>query len=308
MRIIYMGTPEFAVPPLHALVDAGHEIAAVVTKPDMPQGRKMILTPPPVRIAAQALGLPIYQPATLKDEKMTELLCSFSPDVIVVAAYGKILPKAILELPVYGCINLHASLLPKFRGASPIQTAILSGEKITGVTAMQMAEGIDTGDILQSVSTPIGLEENAQELTARLSRLGAELIVKTLTLVQEGKINPKPQQDSESCYAPLITKKMSEINWDRTALEIHNQIRALYPWPAASTSAGHRKLKILRSCISNEKAEGGTGNVFPADGRFLVRCGGDTALELLEVQPEGGRRMSGRDFLRGHPADELQLS
>lgn len=307
MRIIFMGTPEFAVPPLRALLRVGHEVAAVFTRPDRPKGRRMAVTPPPVKVLAQAAGIPVFQPVTFRDGAAAAQIAALRPDLIVVAAYGRILPKAVLEIPRFGCINVHASLLPKYRGASPIQAALLNGEAVTGVTAMQMSEGLDTGDILMSESTPVGPEENAQELTGRLSRLGAGLLVRTLEALRAGTLHPVPQNDAESCYAPMLTKKMSPVDWNLPAGKIHNRVRGLYPWPGASTVCRRRHLKILRSRVAADH-EGPAGSAFSPDGRFLVCCGGGTALELLTVQPEGGKKMSGADFLRGHPVDGILLT
>ena len=301
MRIVFMGTPEFAVPSLQALLDAGHEVAAAFTQPDKPKGRKQILTPPPVKVLAQERGVPVFQPATLRTPEAEKLLRELAPELIVVAAYGKILPKVILELPKYGCVNVHASLLPKYRGAAPIQWAIINGEEKAGATTMQMAEGIDTGDMLLSDSTPIGPEENAEELTARLAQLGASLLVKTLESLQAGTIVPVKQDDAKSCYVSMLSRELSPVDWNRPAAELHNQVRGLYPWPAAETSCEGKRLKLFRSRVAAGRL-GLPGTVSVSEGKFTVCCGDGIALELLEVQPENGKRMNGADFLRGHPA------
>ncbi|XOQ44052.1 MAG: Methionyl-tRNA formyltransferase [Clostridium sp.] len=305
MKIVFMGTPEFAVPPLQALINAGHEVAAVFTRRDKPVGRKQILTAPPVKTLAVENGIPVFQPDTLRSAETEEILRRIAPDVIVVAAYGKILPKNILELPRFGCVNVHASLLPKYRGAAPIQQAILDGESVTGVTTMQMAEGLDTGDILLSEKTKIDPEETAGELTVRLSEIGAHLIVKTLTALEAGTVTPVPQNDAESSYAPMLTKERSPIDWKRTAVQIHNQVRGLSPWPSACTVYQGKKLKIHRTRLAGTAA-GIPGQIL-AGKEFKVVCGDGTALELLEVQPEGRKKMKGSDFLRGHPADGIIL-
>jgi methionyl-tRNA formyltransferase len=304
MRVVYMGTPEFAVPPLQSILNAGHEVAGVFTRADKPQGRKMLLTPPPVKVLAESEHIPVFQPASLKDGRAASILERLQPDVVVVAAYGMLLPKAVLSIPRFGCINIHASLLPKYRGAAPIQAAVLNGEAKTGVTAMQMSEGLDTGDILFQESTPIGTSENTKDLSARLSRLGAGLIVRTLDALRDGTVHPIPQDDSQSCYAPKITKKMSPVDWTRSAEEIHNQVRALYPWPAACTLFRSRHLKICRSRTAG-KQYGTPGLAVSENGSFLVCCGDGSALELMGVQLEGGRRMSGSDFLRGHSIEGI---
>lgn len=299
MRILFMGTPEFAVPCLQSLLDAGHEVAAVFTRQDKPKGRGYALSAPPVKVLAEQRGIPIYQPATLRAPEAAETVRGLSPDAVVVVAYGKILPKEILRIPPFGCINVHASLLPKYRGAAPIQWAVVNGEKVTGVTTMMMDEGIDTGDILFSERTGIGPDETAGELSERLSKIGAGLLVKTLEAVRDGTAVRIPQ-GGESCYAPMLSREKSHIDWSRPAGEIHNLARGLLPWPAAWTVCGGKRLKLFGSAAVPGPA-GEAGRVSGRDGRFLVSCGEGTALELLEVQPEGGRRMSGRDFLRGHP-------
>ncbi|MFU0833095.1 MAG: Methionyl-tRNA formyltransferase [Oscillospiraceae bacterium] len=299
MKIVFMGTPEFAVPSLPALIQAGHDVAAVFTRKDKPVGRKRILTAPPVKTLAMEKGIPVFQPDTLRGAETEEILRRIGPDVIVVAAYGKMLPKNILELPRFGCVNVHASLLPKYRGAAPIQQAILDGESVTGVTTMQMSEGLDTGDILLCEKTEIDPEETAVELTVRLSKIGAQLIVRTLTELEAGTITPVPQNDAESSYAPMLTKERSPVDWNRKAVQIHNQVRGLFPWPGACTVYKGKKLKIHRTRIASA-AKGVPGQILSGK-EFKVVCGDGTALELLEVQPEGGKKMKGSDFLRGHP-------
>ena len=307
MRIVFMGTPEFAVPSLRALLDAGHDVAAVFTQPDKPQGRRMTLTPPPVKQAAEENGIPVFQPKTLKSPEEVSRISGMNPDAIVVAAYGKILPKAVLDIPKFGCINVHASLLPKYRGAAPIQAAILNGDAEAGVTIMMMAEACDTGDILFEKATPIGPEENTPGLTKRLADLGAGLLVTALKAVEDGSAVPQKQDDARSSYVSLITKKMSPVDWSRTAQEIHNQIRALDPWPAASAELEGHRLKIYRSRPAGGEY-GEPGLVVPGSEKFIVCCGDGSALELLEVQTEGGKKMSGSDFLRGHAAQGMKLS
>lgn len=306
MRIVFMGTPEFAVPSLKALLSAGHEVAAVFTQPDKPQGRKMLLTPPPVKVLAAVENIPVFQPASLKGPEQAKAISELRPDAIVVAAYGKILPKAVLDIPKFGCINVHASLLPKYRGAAPVQAAILNGDEKTGVTTMLMGEACDKGDILMTESTPIGPDETAQALTARLAQLGAGLVVRTLDAVRDETVEPKAQDESGASYVSLVTKKMSPIDWNRPARKIHNQIRALFPWPAASAEIHGRRLKIYRSRLTGDRP-GEPGLVVPGTDAFIVCCGDGTALELLEVQSEGGRKMSGCDYLRGHRAQGLKL-
>lgn len=292
-----MGTPDFAVPSLDALARAGHEVCAVYTQPDKPQGRKQTLTPPPVKTLALDLGLPVFQPPTLRDEVELERLRGFAPEVIIVAAYGKILPRAALDIPPFGCVNVHASLLPRWRGAAPIQWAVIAGDKTTGVTIMQMAEGIDTGDILLSKETAIGERETAGELFERLAHSGAELLVEALGRLNE--LERVPQDEMESCYARMLDKRMAEIDWTKSAREIDCLVRGLNPWPIALTKLEGARLKIYESLPC--EGEGSPGEVIESDTKtgLTVACG-EGALRLTEVQLTGGKRMKCSDFLRGH--------
>lgn len=308
MRIVFMGTPDFAVPSLKSIVRAGYAVCAVFTQPDKPKGRGYVLTPPPVKECALRHGIPVFQPKTLRTPEAARQLRELHPDAIVVAAYGKILPKEILEIPPLGCINVHASLLPKYRGAAPIQWAVINGEKETGVTTMYMAEGLDTGDMLMAEKTGIGPEETAGELHDRLSRIGADLIVRTLRAAEHGTLKRTPQTEENTCYASMLTKELSRIDWGKSARKIHNLVRGLSPWPAAETAYGGKRLKIHGAKIAQDRSGNAPcGLVMPENGRFLVACGDGTALELTEVQPEGKKKMSGADFLRGHPADQNMI-
>lgn len=306
MRIVFMGTPDFAVPSLQSLVDAGHDVCAVFTQTDKPKGRGYTLTPPPVKELALKYQIPVYQPKTLRNAEIIEQIRGMRPDAIVVVAYGKILPKEILDIPPCGCINVHASLLPKYRGAAPIQWSVINGETETGVTTMYMAEGIDTGDMIQQTVTKIDPDETAGELHDRLSVLGAELLVKTLQAVLEGSASRTSQSEEETCYAPMLTKELSHIDWSKSARSIHNQVRGLSPWPVASTVYNGKVLKIYRTRVV-EHSELESGSAFSRDGLLYVSCGENSTLELLEVQLEGKKRMSGRDFLLGHPLKEPVL-
>ena len=304
MKIIFMGTPDFSVGTLEALVDAGHDVCLAVTQPDKPKGRGKEMQPTPVKEAAERHGIPVYQPKKIRDPQCVEELKKYQADVMVVIAFGQILPRSILELTPYGCINVHASLLPKYRGAAPIQWSILRGEKTTGVTTMYMAEGLDTGDMLMKAETEIGPDETAGELHDRLSQLGADLIVRTLDAMKAGTLTRTPQDDALSCYAPILTRDLSKIAWTKTAQEIHNQVRGLSPWPSASTVWGGKTLKIHKTKLLSG-VSGAPGEVKP--GKSLVVCCGEGAVELLTVQYEGGKRMSGADFLLGHPAPDGTL-
>ncbi len=301
-----MGTPDFAVPCLQSLIDAGHDVCAVFTQPDKPKGRGYTLTPPPIKELALRHQIEVFQPKTLRTAEAAETIRRLNPDAVVVVAYGKILPREILDIPRLGCINVHASLLPKYRGAAPIQWAVINGEKVTGVTTQYMAEGIDTGDILLTEKTEIGADETAGELHDRLSVLGSRLIVRTLEAVESGTAKRIPQTEEDACYASMLTKELSRIDWSKPANTIHDLVRGLSPWPVASTVYRSKVLKIYQAKIT-EGISGDAGQVFVKEGNFVVCCGSGTAVELVQVQYEGGKRMSGKDFLRGHPADDAMI-
>lgn len=299
MKILFMGTPEFSVPTLKALISAGHEIVGVFTQPDKAVGRKQIMTPPPVKVCATENNIPVFQYNTLKDGVAEKQVAELSPEVIVTVAYGKILPESILNMPKYGCVNGHASLLPRHRGASPIQWAIVSGDKKTGITTMYMAKGIDTGDMLLKSETEIGEEETAGQLHDRLADMGAELMVKTLDGLLKGEITPVPQDDSLSTYAPIITKDMGFLRFDKTAEEICNLIRGFNPWPAAYFMLDGKRVKVFASKVS-ENTKKPAGEIIGSDGELTVACAEGTSLTLTEIQPEGSKRMSAKDYLVGH--------
>ena len=302
MRIVFMGTPEFAVPSLERLIADGHEICGVFTQPDKPKNRGMKLTPSPVKVTALAHDLPVYQPATLKNGEALEQLKALAPDLIAVAAYGKILPQDILDLPKLGCINVHSSLLPKYRGAAPIHWAILKGEEETGVTIMHMAAGLDTGDMILSRATPIDPDETVEQLHDRLARIGAELLSEAVVRLADGTAPRIPQDDSLSCYAPMLSRELSPIEWNRTAKEIHNQVRGLIPWPATSTTLGGVNFKLYAVTETGEDTSAAPGTVLRTDKKGLyVSCGDGKVLRVDELQAEGGRRMKAADYLRGHP-------
>ena len=294
MKIVFMGTPDYAVKTLEALIGAGHTVAAVFAQPDKPVGRKQILTPPPVKVCAQKYGIPVFQPRTLRDGEAEKIIRNISPDVIAVVAYGKILPTEILTLPRYGCVNGHASLLPKYRGAAPIQWCIVNGEK-----EMQMDEGMDTGDILETAVTEIGAEETAGELFERLSVIGAELLVKTLADIENGSITPIKQDESKATSAPIIKKEMAKISFhDMTADEVHNAVRGFYPWPVAFFISGGKRIKIIKSRVVN--MHGTAGAVLKSDSELIVACKKE-AVSLETIQPEGSKPMSSKQYLCGRP-------
>ncbi len=296
-----MGTPDFAVPSLQKLLERNDEVCAVFTQPDKPKGRGHKLQAPPVKVLALEHGLPVFQPDTLRTEEAEKHIRELAPDVIVVAAYGKLLPKAVLEIPKFGCINVHGSLLPKYRGAAPIQWAVIHGEQTAGVTTMYMAEGMDTGDMLLKAETPVGPEETAGELFDRLKLLGAELLGDTLEQLEQGSLRRTPQNEAEATRAPMLSKELSQIDWTRPAQTLHDLIRGLNPWPAAFTMLEGKRLKLLSSRVREEQGEPGRLKV--QDEGLLVFCG-EGALLLTELQTENGKRMSGKEYLLGHPVKE----
>lgn len=304
MNIVFMGTPDFAVPCLKALVESGENVTAVFSQPDKPKGRGYKLTPPPVKEYAVSQNIPVYQPASLKKgddaEEAYRVLSELAPDLIVVVAYGKLLPPRILELPKTYCINIHASLLPKYRGAGPIQWSILNGETETGVTSMIMEEGLDTGDMLIKAALEIGENETADELHDRLAALGADVLLETVKAVKTGNINPVKQDDSLSCYAPMLSKELCPIDFGKSAKEIHDQIRGLSSWPCAVANISGRRLKIYRSELDRTCHEGlAPGEICDRD-RLTVVCGDGFGITFTEVQAEGGKRMKTADYLRGN--------
>ena len=294
MKIVFMGTPDFSVPCLTALKNEGHDIAAVFTQPDKPVGRKQLLTPPPVKVKAAEMGIKIYQPNTLRDGTAFDILKDCNPDVIVVVAYGKILPREILDLPKYGCINVHASLLPRHRGASPIQWAIVCGDSVSGVTTMKMADGIDTGDMLEKTEIVIEDDDTAQTLHDKLSSAGAQLIVSTLENIEN--ITPQKQNDENATHAPIIKREMGALDFSKPAKDLHNLVRGFYPWPAAYTHSGGKRLKIYKTALSDVKMTAGDAVI--KDGRLYIGCA-TGALEILELQLEGKSRMNAADFIKG---------
>lgn len=297
MNVVFMGTPDFAVPCLKSLIENNYNVVGVFTKPDKPKGRGYKLTSTPVKQQALEYNINVYQPETLKNDEQFNLLKELNPDVIVVVAYGQILPKTILELPKYGCINVHASLLPKYRGAGPIQWSIINGEKVTGVTTMLMDVGVDTGDMLLKSQTNIEPNETASMLHDRLSIIGANALIETLNKIQEKDKIRQKQDDENSTYAPMLSKKLSNIDFNKPAQQVHDLIRGLSTWPCAQTKLNNKNLKIYKSKI----ALGFKGNIGEIldEKRFIVGCQ-DNAVEFIEVQCEGGKKMIVQDFLRGN--------
>ncbi len=298
LRVVFMGTPEFAVPSLKRLVEEGYNVKLVITQPDKPAGRGRKLTPPPVKVTAEKLGIPVYQPEKIKEnEELRKILEDLNPDLIVVAAYGKILPDWLINLPRFGTINVHASLLPKYRGASPIQWALLNGEKETGVTIMKVIPELDAGDIISQRRVKIEKEDNAQTLHDKLSRIGADLLVETIPLYVSGELKPVPQNSEEATYCPQIKKEMGEIDWKRSAEEIFNQVRAFTPWPSAYTTYRGKRIKILK--VRPVEGSGSPGEIIKADSELIIATG-KNALRVEKLKPEGKREISGEEFIRGY--------
>ena len=302
MKILFMGTPEFAVPSLNALLGAGHTVCGVFTQPDKPKNRGMKLLPSPVKVCALSHEIPVFQPAKMRDGEALGYLRELDPELIVVAAYGKILPSEILDYPVKGCINVHSSLLPKYRGAAPINWAILNGEAVTGVTIMHMAPALDAGDIISQASTPIGADETAPTLTARLAELGAELLVSAVEAIGAGTAARTPQDEADSTYAPMLSRELSPMDWSKPARTLHDQVRGLLPWPAAVAEFGGIRCKVFSTDLPLQTTDAAPGTILEAGKRGIdIACGGGTVLHIDELQADGGKRMKAADYLRGHP-------
>lgn len=304
MRVVFMGTPQFAVPSLQALIDAGHQICGVFSQPDKPVGRHQNkLQPPPVKELAQAHQIPVYQPEKLRTGEAFQLLKELSPELIVVAAYGRILPDDILALPPKGCINVHSSLLPKYRGAAPIHWAVINGEAETGVTIMDMASELDAGDVIAQVSTPIGPDELVGEVHDRLAELGGKLLVQAVQEIEAGTAVHTPQDPEQVTFAPMLSRALSPIDWTQSARNIHNRVRGLNPWPACSTDIfGGEPVKVFRSKVLDCREDKEPGTILSGSKEGVdVVCGDGQVLRLLELQAPGSRRMSAADYLRGHP-------
>lgn len=298
MRIIFFGTPAFAVPSLHALLKAGADIAAVVTQPDRAKGRGHAVSPPPVKEAAVAAGLQVLQPATVKNEDFFRELSRHRPEIIVVVAYGKIIPPRILALPPLGCINVHASLLPKYRGAAPIQWALINGERKTGITTMMMDEGLDTGGILLQEELAIEKEDNALTLSKKLAELGSTLLVQTLNSLYAQTIKPVPQK-GEATFAPPLKKESGRIDWRRPAEEIHNLVRGTYPWPGAYFFIKDEKVTVLSTAVADEENGHLPGRIAEIRNREILVSAGKGLLSVIELRPQGKQSMDAASFARG---------
>ena len=304
MRIVFMGTPDFAVPTLTALIEGGHEVVAVVTQPDKPKGRGKAVLMTPVKEKAIEYEIPVYQPVKVRDPEFVELLKTMAPDVIVVVAFGQILPKSILDLPKYGCVNVHASLLPKYRGAAPIQWAVIDGEKESGVTTMMMDVGLDTGDMLEQKAIPLDEKETGGSLFDKLSGVGAKLCVKTMEAIENGTAVYTPQDDALATHTGKIQKEMGSIDWSKDAEMIERLVRGLNPWPSAYTRIDDKNLKIWRAKVISHEVKAAPGCILKVTKDELEVQTGNGVLALLEVQLEGKKRMTTDAFLRGYQVTE----
>lgn len=304
MRIAFMGTPDFSVACLRALVESKHEVVGVFCQPDKPVGRKQVLTPPDVKVEALQHNLKVFQPVSLKNGKGLEILEEIKPDLVVVVAYGKILPKDFLEFPKYGCINVHASILPKYRGASPIHFAVLNGDEVTGVTVQQMDEGVDTGDILRIEKVSIGINDTTEHMYEVLAPLGAKAMLDTIDLIEKGQLTPVKQDEALATHVGLLSREMSKIDWNCSAFEIHNKIRGLYSWPGASTVLSGKTLKLHSSVLSPKIGNNIPGEVIENSENLVVACGDNCCIEITELQLEGKKRMTSAAFLNGYKLEK----
>ena len=300
MKVVYMGTPDFAVCALEAIVTAGHDVKAVITQPDKAKGRSKALVPTPVKAKAMEYDIPVYQPEKLREEDNVKLLADINPDIIVVAAYGQILPESILNIPRYGCINIHASLLPKYRGAAPIEWSIIDGEEVTGVTTMYMEKGLDTGDMIEKVEIPIQAEDTGETLHDKLAEAGAKLIISTMDKLEAGTATRTKQNDEESCYASMLNKDMGNIDFTKSATEIERLIRGLNPWPCAYTKIDGKGVKIYKAQVCEVAEDSKPGKIVDETKKtFTIACGKD-GLVIKNLQPEGKKPMDTVAYLNGN--------
>ena len=299
MKIVFMGTPDFAVPCLEKLNNSKHEILGVFSQPDKPVGRKQILTPPPVKVWAVENNIPVFQPEKIKNSNASEIIKELNPDIIIVVAYGKILPSEVLNAAKFGCINVHASLLPKYRGAAPIQWAVLNGDKKTGVSIMQMDEGLDTGDVILVRECEIEENETSAELFDKLSVIGADALLEALELIENGNTKPRKQPKGDFRYAKMITKELCPIDWRKSAAEIHNQVRGLQTWPVATTVINSKTVKIHKTKLVDIKGNK-AGEIVDNNKKLIISCGDGNCLEILELQAEGKKKMDAKSFLLGN--------
>ena len=302
MRVVFMGTPDIAATCLKKIIADGFDVVAVYSQPDRPKGRGMKLVASPVKEVALAHGIPVLQPENFRDDETVEQLRALKPDVVAVVAYGRILPQRVLDIPQKGCINIHASVLPQYRGSAPYQWAVLDGQKETGVTAMYLCREMDAGDIIDVAKTPIGPDETAGELLDRLAVLGAELLSKTLGRMAQGEVERTPQAESLVCYAPMLDKSICPIDWNKTAQQIHDHVRGLNPWPVATMELRGKRFKVYATAIV--PGSGQPGEVLGLTKTGLKIACGDGAIEIRTLQAEGGKRMAAPDYFRGHPLED----
>ncbi len=303
MRIVFMGTPDIAATCLNQILEDGFQVVGVYTQPDRPKGRGMKLVASPVKELALSRGIPVFQPENFKSDEAEAELAALQPDVCAVVAYGRILPQRVLDIPTHGCVNIHASILPQYRGSAPYQWAVLDGQPETGVTAQFMSKGVDEGDVIDIARTPIGENETAGELLDRLAVLGAGLLSKTLTRFQNGAVSGTPQT-GEATFAPMLSKEMCPIDWTKSAWQIHNQVRGLHPWPVATARISGKTYKIHQTVLRAETTEKQPGTpILLTKTGLLVACGNATVLEIRQLQAEGGKRMAAPDYFRGHPLE-----
>ena len=301
MRVVFMGTPDIAATCLKRIMEEGFDVVGVYTQPDRPKGRGMKMVFSPVKELALANNIPVYQPENFRDEETVQTLADLKPDVCAVVAYGRILPQRVLDLPTLGCVNIHASLLPQYRGSAPYQWAVLDGLAVTGVSAQHMALKMDAGDVIDSISTPIGENETAGELLDRLAVLGAELLSNTLRRFEAGRPEGLPQDEQQVTFAPMLDKGMCPIDWSKTAQQVHNQVRGLHPWPVATAVIGGTNFKIHATVIT--EGSGQPGQILGLTKTGLVIACGEGAVEIRSLQAEGGKRMAAPDYFRGHPLE-----
>ena len=301
MRVVFMGTPDIAATCLKQILADGFDVVGVYTQPDRPKGRGMKLTASPVKETALAAGIPVFQPESFREEEAVETLRQLRPDICAVVAYGRILPQKVLDVPKLGCINIHASILPRYRGSAPYQWAVLDGLKETGVTAMYLQREMDAGDIIDVSKTPIGENETAGELLDRLAVLGAALLSKTLTKFSQGPVEGTKQDESQVSFAPMLDKSMCPIDWSKTAQQVHNQVRGLHPWPVATMELGGKQFKVHETRVV--EGHGTPGTVLELNKTGLVIACGQGAIEIRSLQAEGGKRMNAPDYFRGHPLE-----
>ncbi|HIT33549.1 MAG TPA: methionyl-tRNA formyltransferase [Candidatus Faecousia intestinigallinarum] len=301
MRVVFMGTPEIAATCLHRILEDGYQVVGVFTQPDRPKNRGMKLTASPVKELAQKHGIPVFQPENFREEASVQQLRDLQPDVVAVVAYGRILPQKVLDVPKKGCINIHASLLPEYRGSAPYQWAVLDGKVETGVTAMYLVREMDAGDMIDAVKTPIDPNETAGELLSRLAELGAGLLSKTLGALERDAVTATPQDGSKATFAPMLDKSMSPIDWRKTAWQVHNHVRGLHPWPVATAEINGTRFKIHKTVVA--EGSGAPGEILGLTKTGLRVACGQGAVEIQRLQADGGKPMAAADYFRGHPLE-----